>query len=235
MTKEDTIKLFGILREYYLEINDEDKEILDNLYEKYSRKYDFGEFSEIELAQKAERAKLKSRYERVHFYPQCPQKPYDIIGLGSHCKQKHPELVQSEKSKLHKKDRDIDFDDVVFNIAKLGLEARIKFLVDKIYKFYSECKKENVAIEHIKIFVGEDEFSKELLRSFSLNILEDFNEKINSLGVSENNFLDPKKYWMQRNGNPIKIKTMDDQHLENTLRLVSEIILLKKIQLDWKH
>lgn len=221
MTKEDTIKLFELLNEYNLDLIDSDKEVFDNLYEKYSRQYDFGEYSKKSLENKALDAKMKSRFERVHFCPLCPQKPYNILGLGSHCKQKHPELVKSEKSKLHKKDSDIDFDDVVFEISKLGSDAREKYLVNKIYKFYSECKKDNSAIEYIKNWIDEDEFCKELLRSFSLNVLEDFNEKIDELGKFDpSRLFDRKAYWIQRNGNPIKIKSMDNQHLENTLRLI---------------
>lgn len=188
MTKEDTIKLFELLNQYNLDLIDSDKDVFDNLYEKYSRQYDFGEFSKKSLENKSLDAKMKSRFERAHFCPLCPQKPYDILGLGSHCKQKHPELVKSEKSKLHKKDSDSDFDDVVFEISKLGQEARIKYLVNKIYKFYSECKKDNSAIEYIKIWVDEQEFSKELLRSFSLNVLEDFNGKIDSLSYNRKEF-----------------------------------------------
>lgn len=221
MNKEDTIKLFELLKQYNLDINSEDQEVFNNLYEKYSRQYDFGDFSKTELEKKSQEAKMKSRFERNHFCPLCPQKPYNIIGLGSHCKQKHPELVKSEKSKFHKKDRDLDFDDVVFEIAKLGSEVRFKYLVDKVYKFYSECKKDNSAMEYINVWVDEDVFSKELLRTFHVHVLENFNEKIDELGKFDpSRLFDRKVYWIQRNGNSIRIKNMSDQHLENTLRLI---------------
>lgn len=226
MKVPDAIELLEMINSYSLDfMNEADQDRFNELYEEYSRKYNFGEFSSENENKKFEAEKMKIRYEKIHFCPICPQKPFNILGLGAHCKTKHPELIKSEKSKFHKKDRDIDFDDVVFEIAKIGIESRKKFLVDKVFNFHDKTKKDNPASEHFKLYLEDIEhtgpITKELVRSFCIEDLELFNEKIDELGkFDEDRFLDKKIYWIQRNGNPIKIKKMDDQHLENTLRLL---------------
>lgn len=226
MKVSDVIELLEMINSYDLSfMNDQDLNRFNEIYEEYSRKYNFGEFSSENEKKKLEAEKMKVRFDRIHFCPLCPQKPFNILGLGAHCKTKHPELIKSEKSKFHKKDRDIDFDDVVFEIAKIGIECRKKFLVDKVFNFHDRTKKENPASEHFKLYLEDIEhtgpITKEFVRSFCIEDLELFNEKIDELGkFDENKFLDKKIYWIQRNGNPIKIKKMDDQHLENTLRLI---------------